>query len=217
MNNRILGKEWERYLQLKKERPDSFKENGLLHIVWDEEVVARYELEHGKKIGVIYESPYHILVVDLVYETQGKYFAYERIMQTVQKGAVVVVPVYNNKLILLKQYRHAIRDYQFSFPRGFGEPDISAEENVKKELCEEIGAQTGNVVYLGKLTPDSGMSASMVSIYACQVLSYDAKARSEAIADILELTLEELQQWIVEGKITDGFTISGIGMYGMRK
>lgn len=72
--------------------------------------------------------------LDSVRNTPGKYFAHERSISAVKERAVVTVPVINNKFILLKQYRHCIRDYECSFPRGFGEKGLSVEENTKKRV-----------------------------------------------------------------------------------
>lgn len=213
MNSIGLGIEWIRYLELKKERPELFVDNGSIHIVFDEEIVAKFELETGRKIGVVYESPYSMKVVDLVYERPEKYFAYERSVPAVKDRAVVTVPVINNKFVLLKQYRHCIRDYEYSFPRGFGESGLSAEENAKKELSEEIGAVVETVKLLGEMTPDSGSQSTVVSICCCELASYDSSVREEGIEEILELNLSEIEQLIIAGKIKDGFTLSALFLY----
>lgn len=213
MNKSSLGNEWARYKKLQEERPTLFADNGPLHIVWDEDIVAAYEKEHHRKIGVLYESPYNMLVVDLVYETEGKYFAYERLIPSVATGAVVMMPFYGDKVILLRQYRHIIRDYQYSFPRGFGEKGLTVEENLRKELMEEIGATVTETKFLGTITPDSGVQANQVSIYACYIDRYDASLHSEGICDIIEVELEELKKMARGGKITDGFTLAALGLY----
>ena len=48
------------------------------------------------------------MVVDVVRAKNGSLFAYERLMNRVMRGAVVIVPYYNGKYILLRQYRHAL-------------------------------------------------------------------------------------------------------------
>lgn len=83
------------------------------------------------------------MVADLVYtidkDNNKNYFAYERIIPKAKNNSsVVIVPIYEDKIILLKQYRHALRDYQYSLPRGYGEDTVQVENNVKKELSEEI-------------------------------------------------------------------------------
>lgn len=216
MNKTILGTEWTRYIELIEERPALFTNNGPIHIVLDEAIVATYEKEYNRKIGVLYESPYNILVVDLVYEEEGNYFTYERLVPAVETGAVVMVPIYHDKFIILKQYRHALRDYQYSFPRGFGEKGLSVEQNLRKELMEEIGATVNDTQFLGHVTPDSGVLGTTVPVYACHIDTYNAQLKSEGICEILELDLPQVEKLVAEGKITDGFTLAALGMYGVR-
>lgn len=213
MNKSRLGAEWLRYKDLLIERPALFTDNGPIHIVTDETIVETFEKEHNRKIGVLYESPYNMLLVDLVYEEEGHYFAYERLVPAVATGAVVIMPIFKENVILLRQYRHALRDYQYAFPRGFGEKGLSVEENLRKELKEEIGATIADTHFLGTVTPDSGVQSGLVAVYACHIDSYNPNLRSEGICDILEISLGELRKMAHEGQITDGFTLAALGMY----
>lgn len=213
MHNLPLGAEWLRYKELQIERPALFTDNGPIHIVTDETIVETYEKEHNRKIGVLYESPYSILLVDLVYEKEDHFFAYERIVPAVETGAVVILPLLEEKVILLHQYRHALRDYQYGLPRGFGEKGLTVEENLRKELMEEIGATVTDIQFLGNVTPDSGVQSSLVSVYACHIDSYDASLKSEGICEILEVDLEEVKKMAREGKITDGYTLAALAIY----
>lgn len=61
-----------------------------------------------------------MMVVDLVFEKPGVYFAYERLLPIMPKGAVVVMAFHKGKVILLHQFRHAIRSYEYALVRGFG-------------------------------------------------------------------------------------------------
>lgn len=211
--NSRLGTEWARYLEVMKERPEVFANTGEIHIVTDEIVVSDFQEKTNQKIGVVYESAYSIMVVDLVYEEEGKYFAYERVLPAVENPAVVCVPIYRGSMLLLKQYRHAMRDYEYSFPRGFGEKGLSGEENCKKELLEEIGAIVKETKYLGKISPDSGLQGKMVQVYVCELETYDENIKSEGICEILEIPPEEIFKWITEGKIADGFTLAAMSMF----
>ena len=209
----MLGIEWEKYIELIKERPRLFANNGNIKIVFDERIVENYQIETGKKIGVLYDSEYNMLVVDLVYEVEGKYFSYERILPKVKEGAVVIVPKYKDKYILLKQYRHAMRDIQYAFPRGFGEEDLNSEENVVKEIYEELNARAMNIKYLGSVIADSGLVGNKVSVYECEIDCYAQKEANEGIVDIIEVSYDELTEMVKQADIDDGFTLSAITMF----
>ena len=66
-----MNDRWEKYIKLMKERPELFCSSKMIEIVTDEKVVRDYEQETGKKIGVLYDSPYNILVVDLICSEKG--------------------------------------------------------------------------------------------------------------------------------------------------
>lgn len=208
-----LGSEWHKYQALMESRPEAFADTGSIHIVTDPAVVERFQESSGRTIGVVYSSPYHLMVVDLVYEQEGKYFAYERVLPAVQKGAVVIVPRYQGGYLLLKQYRHALRNYQYAFPRGFGEDGISAEENVCKEIREELLAEASNIQLLGACIADSGLCGDKASVYSCDIESFSLHTGYEGISNVIHLTDAEMTGWMAEGKLNDGFTLSAYSLY----
>lgn len=202
------SEEWKRYSELMQERPESFQNTGPIHIVKDWDIVEAYQKATGKTIGVCYESKFNILVVDLVYEQEGNYFPYERILPAIPRGAAVCVPMYQGKYILLRQYRHAMRDYQYAFPRGYATSGLPAEENARKETEEELGAKVRSTKYIGTVVADSGMSGQAVGIYLCEVESYHQPDHYEGIVGTCVVTHGELVDMICHNQISDGFTLA---------
>ena len=206
-----MTKEFSRYLELMKERPEEFDNNNAEYeIITDPEKVSRYESETGKRIGVVYESPWHLMVVDLVTTGGQKYFAYERLLPAVRKGAVAALTMCGEKYILLNQYRHALRGLQYSFPRGFAEEGLTPEENLRKELSEELGAEPDEVKFLGNVVANSGVSGDKISVYLCRINSFKEKKHYEGIKKVEVFSHEELEEMMREGKIDDGFTLSAL-------
>lgn len=212
-----MSDRWNKYLELLQERPELFSESELIPIVTDYEIVNKYEKETGKEIGVLYTSAYNMLVVDLIRGENENYYTYERLVPAVQRGAVVIMATCKERAIVLCQYRHSTREFQYGFPRGFGEMGISPEDNVKKEIKEEINAEVLSCKYLGDLTPDSGVTANKVSYFWCEVDSYEEKLGYEGINSVVALELEELEEWIQNGTITDGYTVAAYSLYRMMK
>lgn len=161
-----------KYFNLIKERPGLFMNSDKLQIEYDVKKIKTFMKQTKKKIGVVYESPYHILLVDLIKdEKTNGYYTYERIVST-QKGGVVIIPKHGENFILLNQFRHSMRNYQYAFPRGFGEPQMSAEENAKKEICEELGLTNKDITditFLGTIIADSGLCGDTVSVFICDI------------------------------------------------
>lgn len=203
--------ELSKYFKLMKEHPKKFENSGSLYIVTDKNIIREYIKKTGKRIGVLYESPYRMMVVDLVYNEPGQYFTYERLLPVSNGVGVVCVPRYNGKYLLLKQYRHATRDVQYGFPRGFGEDNLTGVINAAKELGEEMEAGISSQKLIGKVVSDNGLCGDAVEIYLCEINSYEKKIGCEEIEDVLEVTLDELTKMITNNQITDGFTLSAYG------
>ena len=208
-----MDKEWMQYLSLIHKRPEVFMNHDELEIILDYDLVKDYEKKNNKKIGIIYQSPYHILLVDLVRDASHHLLTYERIIPTVPKGAVVSVPIYHHQYVLLHQYRHALRDYQYAFPRGFGEEDLSDVENLKKEIKEEFGADIIDYQYLGEVVADSGLCSTRVSIFQCTVENVEIHKDYEGIDDVILLDEDEMKAWISQNKINDGYTLAAYSLY----
>lgn len=204
---------WEDYVKLMEERPEDFINSDQICIVKEEEVVKRFFKETGKQVGVVYKSEYNIFVVDLIRSESGNLYTYERLLPAVKKGSVVMLTNYNGKFLLLNQYRHALRDYQYSFPRGFGTDGVGVEDNVRKELIEETGGIVEDFIKLGTVVADSGLSGNKVSVYACIVSGVSLQDQHEGIKEFIEVTQEEFGQMVIEVKITDGFSLAAYSLF----
>lgn len=198
----------ERYMRLAFSRPGLFSQSSSLPLVLDEAEMRRFSEEAGRKVGVVYESPWNLMVVDVVEDPlTGRRFAYERVLPASSGIPVVVIPRIEGRYVLLRQFRHALRREQFAFPRGYGQDGISGEDNACKELFEELTARAISAVYQGEVCADSGLSGSGASVYLCEVDSY-SPSKSEGIASAIEFTEAEFQAAIAAGEIDDGFTLS---------
>ena len=203
---------WDRYLKLMKERPALFTQSDVLHIITDEKIVQDFIEQSGKKIGVIYESPYSLFIVDLVLDKAGNIFTFERLIPQ-NIGAIICVPIYNDKFVLLKQYRHSVRAAQYAFPRGFGESGLSSEDNLKKEVREELDAEIIDTTFLGQIMPDSGILSSIVDVYYCNVTVPKPKIGYEGIQQLCLVDASEFDRMIRSGEINDSFTLSSYALY----
>lgn len=210
-----MNSQLEKYFKLKKNRPELFeqKNNPQLIIELHPQVLSDYVNKHAQPIGLVYESDYHIVLVDLVHTGNKKYFTYERLISKSRGEATVMVTTYDSKFLLLRQYRHALRSSQLSFPRGFGTDGLSGEENAKKELFEEVHGEVKKIEKLGKIVIDSGISDKSAAVFHCDLSSLDVQIGYEGIEEYLLLTIEELHDWIKKGKITDSFTLISFYMY----
>lgn len=210
---------WKDYLALMTSRPDEFRQAAELQIITDSDTVNRFVADTGRRVGVMYRSPWNIFVADLVQDANGTLFTYDRLLAAATGMPVVTIPVTaEGRFILLNQFRHALRTTQWGFPRGFGEDGLTAKENACKELSEELGATVdpAAVRQLGTMYSDGGMSGSGARVVLCPVSSYQLQTGHEGIIETVSLTAAELNRWIADGTITDGFTLSAWMLYEKR-
>ena len=205
----------ERYQRLMQERPEEFKQSdkGLIRIVTDINTLEKWQKENPEqKIGVVYESRFHLLVVDLI-GNGGKFYTYERILEQ-NPGAVVVLPITSDgRIVLLNQFRHALREEQLQLPRGFGTAKMTSEENARQEAGEEISADDEEPTLLGTVVANSGLSGVRVKVYLFKVHDYRTVYGKEGIVSAKDYSIEQIKAMVKNGAITDGFTLSAISLY----
>jgi 8-oxo-dGTP pyrophosphatase MutT (NUDIX family) len=127
-------------------------------------------------------------------------------------GAVAVVPMLNQKdVVLIKQYRHSIREFIWEIPAGTLEAQESPLVCAERELIEETGYSAGKWHQLGKITPLPGYSDERIHIF----LASDLKPAEQNLDKDEMLIVHRLQfkaalQMTLTGEIQDGKTICGL-------
>jgi ADP-ribose pyrophosphatase len=127
-------------------------------------------------------------------------------------GAAAMVPMLNyQEVVLIKQYRHAIREFIWEIPAGTLDPDESPINCARRELIEEIGYSATDWHQLGTITPLPGCSDERIHIF----LALDLKPAEQDLDDdeminVYKMNLSETLQMILAGEISDGKTISGL-------
>lgn len=206
------SEEWRSYVELMQTRPYEFVRSSIYDIETDLRTICEYEIMNNKKIGVRYQSPFSIVLLDLVKDSQQNLLSYERILPAVPFGAVVCIPVYKGQFVLLKQFRHALRSFQYCFPRGFAEAGISSRQNAEKELYEELGCKVAKIEELGEVVADSGLNGNKVSAFFCKISEPRLNMEHEGIVDLKMVSSEELGKMIMNGQINDGFTLAAYSL-----
>ena len=178
----------------------------------------RHQELTGNPFGLIYRSEYSTLLVDPV-TNNSSLMAYERVLpgENLKQdySGAVIIPRINEKYVLIRQFRHAIRREQLCFPRGFAENN-GLLNDIKRELNEEISGELisdTSYTILGYCFADSGMTSKKTVIVLADLSSYGKPADpKEAITSGEERSLDELAEMIRTGKIDDGFTITAVSL-----
>src|SRR5258708_11895486 len=84
---------------------------------------------------------------------RGKYPLVER------PDAVVVIPLTpSGKTALLKQFRFPTNENSWELPMGAIEENEGAAAAARRELAEEVGLQTGDLLKIGEYRPAPGLT-----------------------------------------------------------
>ncbi len=175
---------------------------------------ARYLLQHDlpdayAEVGVLHENEFFIVVRDAVRFPDQSLGTYIRIvMRDETSPGVVVLPVLNHRIVLVRHFRHATREWHLEIPRGFGEKDLPPAENARKELREEIGASVLRLEPLGQVHVNTGLTSEFAELFLAEIDAVKQTDTHEGIRDTCLVEPEALENMIRSNEVTDSFTLA---------
>lgn len=132
-------------------------------------------------------------------------------------GAVPVTE--EGKIIMLKQYRHALGEVCYEIPGGcVDDTDKNFEEAVARELLEETGYSFTSYDYLGRISPNPSTNSNLLHMYLAKggkKVAEQSLDENEEI-EVLLLSKDELKQLLRENKIVQAMHVSCI-FYALTK
>jgi len=129
-------------------------------------------------------------------------------------GAVAVVAVHDDNIVLVSQYRVALDSDLIEIPAG--KRDIAGEDPeiaAKRELVEEVGLETDELVQLGTFVTAAGFCDEQIIIYAtttCRKVPRRVEGPEEAHSEVVGVPVAEIGSWLTDGRITDAKTLIGL-------
>lgn len=128
---------------------------------------------------------------------------------------VCVLPITNeHKVVCLKQYRHALKSWQWELPAGGIENGSEPLETAKRELEEETGYVAEDWLELGSFYPSPGSTSEAIFLYAAAGLTATTQNldSSEQI-EVHELSMGELKDLVKDGEFSHGAGLAAILRY----
>lgn len=139
---------------------------------------------------------------------------------------VNVIPLTpDNQVVLVRQYRHGIREVTLEIPGGLVESNDSPEDAGKRELREETGYQESDLIKLGHVNPNPAFLDNRCYTYVAKdVFRVRGQEQDEKEdIEVLLRPLEEIPRLISEGDITHSLVLAAFYRFymeylpGMRK
>lgn len=127
-------------------------------------------------------------------------------------GAAAVLPFLpGERVVLIRQYRHAAGGFIVEVPAGkldHGEPP---EVCARREIEEETGWCAGDLVALGSILTTPGFTDEVIWLYEAHALTPGRQAlESDEVLDVFELPLAEAIAMALRGEIRDAKTVASL-------
>ncbi len=123
-------------------------------------------------------------------------------------GAAIVAVNNKNEVCLLRQYRHAMRDWVWEIPAGILEQnDGSPIKRAQQELQEESGCTAIHWVELGNIQTSPGVFTEKIYLFLATELSYGKQELEYGeVIEVHWVDFTKALQQAQDGEITDAKT-----------
>ncbi len=129
-------------------------------------------------------------------------------------GAVGVVPVDGDEVVMVRQYRPVMDGDLLEIPAGtMDRPGEAPRATAVRELAEEIGATADHLEHLASYWVAPGVSDEQMHLYLATGLTFgdrDADGPEERHMTIERLRLSDAAGFIAAGHIVDAKSIVGL-------
>ncbi|MGR5175891.1 NUDIX hydrolase [Vibrio mediterranei] len=126
-------------------------------------------------------------------------------------GAAVILPVTaSGDILLLNQYRPSLKKWLLELPAGTMETGEDPMACAQRELIEETGFKAEKLYSLGQVTPLAGFCDEIQHLFIAKQLSESDQysCDDDEVIELVTMSLNQLQQKIIDGCITDAKTIA---------
>ena len=127
-------------------------------------------------------------------------------------GSVVVVPhLPDGRVIMVRQYRHAVQERLWELVAGGIEPGETPRQSARRELLEETGYHARVLKPFLEFYPSPGiLSEKMHLVEAWDLTLSQAQPEADEHIETGFFTVTEIMKMTRAGKIRDGKTLVGI-------
>lgn len=157
----------------------------------------------------IYRNRWMSLKEDRILRADGS----EGLYSVIEKDDfVVIIPVENDEIYLVEQYRYPLGQRTTELPQGSWEcsRDAAPEDVARGELKEETGLSAGKMEYVGYQKLAQGYSAQGYHIYLATELTFTGQQLEEEEygLTVKKIKISAFAQLIRDGKITDATSVT---------
>ncbi len=134
------------------------------------------------------------------------------------KEGVCVLPIHENHIVTLRQYRYPVRSWQREFPGGFIDPGETPEGAAKRELFEETGYLVKKLIPLGAFYPSFGSTNEKIHLFEAICSEQHERQLDDAeVINIEEIPYHEFESFIFSEEFMHGAGLAAWSRHLCRK
>jgi ADP-ribose pyrophosphatase len=128
------------------------------------------------------------------------------------QGSVAALVVRgDDRIVLVRQYRHAVREAVWELPAGRLDGGETPEEGVQRELQEEIGFRAGSLEKIAFFYTTPGFCDESMHVFRATALTPSKlKADDDERIETGAFTLDEARAMIHAGQLREGKTLVAV-------
>jgi 8-oxo-dGTP pyrophosphatase MutT (NUDIX family) len=162
-----------------------------------------------KRQNLIYKGSIITVTVDTVQLPDGTSFELEVVHHP--GGAAVVALDDNDRVCILRQYRHVAKDWLWELPAGKLDVSESPLHTAQRELQEEAGLQAQSWISLGSLLTSPGVFKEVIHLFLARKLSIlRRRPERDELIEVHWVPFKEALDWVHTGKIVDAKSLIGL-------
>ena len=126
-------------------------------------------------------------------------------------GSVVMIPVLDENIVMIRQYRWALDEVILELPAGTRDWNEDVLLCAQRELREETGYRAERLTSLGEIWPAPGFTNERLHFFLAEGLTPDPLPGDfDEDITLAPLPLQDLQGMINNGELNDGKSIIGL-------
>ena len=126
-------------------------------------------------------------------------------------GACILPLTDDDKVLMVRQYRYALKEELWELPAGKLEKDEDPFEAAKRELEEECGLTADHYTPLGEFYPTVGYDTEIIYMWVATGLhTTQMHLDDDEFLTPDRVPLQKAYEMVMSGEIKDGKTIAGV-------
>lgn len=126
--------------------------------------------------------------------------------------AVIAALTEKNEVVLVKQYRHPVKNTDIELPAGYIEKNENIEQAAHRELLEETGYEAESLEEIHKVYSSAGLMSNNIHFFVGKNAKKIAEPKLDENEDIEVLveSIEKTFELLDSGKIKDMASVTGL-------